>query len=659
MTHSDPQNLSVLPVAELKGVSKAFGRGATYVQALRDVDLCIHAGELTLIEGPSGSGKTTLLHILGLLQRADRGEVSINGRRADSLPEAKLAARRRGGVSLIFQGYNLLDALTVRDNVDVASLLSTGASVPAAEHLARLGIERRAGHLPRQLSAGEKQRTAIARSLACRTPLVLADEPTANLDWENAQEVVRCLADLAHREGRAVVMVTHDSRLERFADRIIGLLDGRIRSDRRPSEPAPPRGGPAVSGELKGQAAGAVRGTASPVVDTPPVAEHRNARTAEPSMTPVLDQDRSAQHRARHRTSLLAWVLCLVLAAALIGAIWHWWPRVASSLELQAPSSGSQARSTGLAASGPEYVAAAPAVVEPASRLVTLRAERRGRIREILKRAGEPIVLGEPLVLLDDAVPKALLGQRQAELHVAEASLAKLMAWHREEQRAQGQAAVDHAQARLDRAERELKRIRSLSERDSASETELNQAIEEQRIAAAELEQARQALTISEAGPTAEDVGVAEAEVERARAAVQLAEAERDLYTIRAPLTGHVIYRHLEPGEVVDPEAPVPILSVGTLDEVRLRAEVDEADILRVHVGQPVEATADAFGERVFPGRVVHLEHMMGRKNIRTERTSELQDVKVREVLIELDPAAPKLPVDLLMTVRFLARELN
>jgi len=128
------------------------------------------------------------------------------------------------------------------------------------------------------------------------------------------------------------------------------------------------------------------------------------------------------------------------------------------------------------------------------------------------------------------------------------------------------------------------------------------------------------------------------------------------LYTIAAPLTGHVIYRHLEPGEVVDPEAPVPILSVGNLDAVRLRAEVDEADIRRVFVGQKVIATAEAFGDQQFTGRVAYLEMMMGRKNIRTQRTTEQQDTKVREVLIELDsPGATTLPIDLQMTVRFIA----
>ena len=156
-------------------------------------------------------------------------------------------------------------------------------------------------------------------------------------------------------------------------------------------------------------------------------------------------------------------------------------------------------------------------------------------------------------------------------------------------------------------------------------------------------------------GPTSEEVLIAQARVAQARAALQLAQAELSLLTIRSPIDGHVIYRHREPGEIVDVESELPIISLGKLDEVRLRAEVDEADISRVHVGQSVIATADALGDRVLRGRVVHMEPIMGRKTIRTQRTTERKDTKVREVLIELEPGHPSLPIDLQMTVRFVS----
>lgn len=300
------------------------------------------------------------------------------------------------------------------------------------------------------------------------------------------------------------------------------------------------------------------------------------------------------------------------------------------------------------------YVAAAPAVVEPVTQLVALRAERRGRIKTILKRAGDTITRGESLVLLEDDTPRAAVAQRESDLLLAEARLAKLLAWDRPELREKAKAVVEHAQARLDRATRELGRIEGLYDKLSASQTELNLALEEKRLAEADAKEAQQDLAMSQAGPIEEEAAVARAQVAQARAALTAAKVELALCTIVAPFDGHVIYRHLEPGEVVNPESVVPILSLGNLADIRLRAEVDEADITRVTVGQHILATAEALGDAVFKGRVVHLEAMMGRKNIRTERAIELVDTKVREVLIELEPGTPELPIDLQMTVRFL-----
>ena len=193
----------IAPMSELRDVSKSYGQGRTRVEALRNVSLEIYAGELTLIEGPSGSGKTTLLHVLGLLQRADAGEVWIRGRRLDGLAEPRLVGPRRENVVLIFQGANLLESLTVKDNVGIASRLCSGgrSSAEPMECVARLGLTNRANHLPRELSGGEKQRTAIARALACPGLLVLADEPTANLDWGTARPVIQRLAELGGSYG--------------------------------------------------------------------------------------------------------------------------------------------------------------------------------------------------------------------------------------------------------------------------------------------------------------------------------------------------------------------------------------------------------------------------------------------------------------------------
>lgn len=636
-----------LPVAQLRGVSKAFGQGCTRVQALQDVDLPIYAGELTLIEGPSGSGKTTLLHILGLLQRADEGEVWIGGRRLDALPESRLAYERRRNVVLIFQGVNLLESLTVQGNVAVAHRLANGRRRRAAvrpsvmDHLRRMDLEKRANHLPRELSGGEKQRTAIARALACPGALVLADEPTANLDWKSARQVVERLAELAHRDGRAVVMVTHDSRVEPFADRIVKLEDGRVRGDAR------------VHDGVCGREA--------------PMTTPTETRASTEAMVPA----RPEKSRRRGRLPLVAGLGFVAVAAGLIVVLGRGNPpqppvpsragraRLSPSI-LHLPPTG---KTAGMAR--PTVVAAAPAVVEPVTHLVSLQTQRGGRIKAVLKQAGDRIVKGEPLVLLDDAVPAAAVATRRAELQLAEAKLAELLAWHRPEERLRRKAALQYAQVLVDRAQRELTRVDSLFDRSSASKTERDRATEDYRLAIAALEEARQVSQIASAGPTLVEISVSQAQVARARAALDMADKELSYYTIVSPLDGHVIYRHLEPGEVVDPRAPAAILSIGNLDHVRLRAEVDEADIQLVYVGQKVVATADAYAERRFTGQVVHLEPMMGRTSIRTERTTEQKDTKVREVLIEFGgkplpgseplPGSPRLPIGLQMTVRFLA----
>ncbi len=612
--------MTVAP-ARIVDVSKTYGHGRMEVRALDDVSLELNAGELTLIEGPSGSGKTTLLHIIGLLQTADAGEIWIGGQRVENLTQSALTERRRDHVAMVFQVYNLLDALTAEDNVALAGMLGEQerfSPALAQTHLADVNLKERGNHLPSQLSGGERQRVAIARALASPGQLVLADEPTANLDWENAREVIESLERLAHEKGKAVVVVSHDSRLEPYADRIVSLLDGRIVNDARKREPDM----------------------------TPPPSGPQSSQTSR----------RGPRRRGVARWGVLALCAVMLILGWMVGKVVPWGALPTGASENSAPSSLSPATQPASGSTTP-YVAAAPAVVEPSNKLVELRSERRGRIEAIHKQAGDAIHVGEPLVQIDEATARAAVAEAEAELALAKARLSELVAWDRPEEQARAEARVEYAQARYDRAERELKRIRDLFEKKTALQVELDDAEEELRLAASELEQARQARTISQSGPTEAELNVAKAQVDSAQAALELARTELGLLTIKSPLDGHVVYRHLEPGEVVDPEVNVPILSIGNLDDVRLRAEVDEADIERVRVGQHVEATAEAFGERVLHGRVVHLEPMMGRKTIRTQRTTEQQDTKVREVLIELDTGELQLPIDLQMTVRFIGDE--
>jgi putative ABC transport system ATP-binding protein len=224
-----------MAIVEVKHVSKTYGAGETAVAALSDASLAIHPGELVLVEGPSGSGKTTLISILGLLLRPTSGAVWVGDRDVSRLAERHLPPLRAATFGFIFQGFNLFPALSALENVALAlRTKDPGHPDPDGEArrlLTAVGLADRLGYLPANLSGGQKQRVAIARALAGDPPLILGDEPTAALDSKTALGVMELLAQLGKERGRAVVVVTHDARLERYADRIVRVEDGRIVTD--------------------------------------------------------------------------------------------------------------------------------------------------------------------------------------------------------------------------------------------------------------------------------------------------------------------------------------------------------------------------------------------------------------------------------------------
>ena len=222
------------PVLELAGVTHRYGSGDTGVLALQDVSLSVNRGEVVLVVGPSGGGKTTALLVMGLLLTPDAGTVRIGGRDVRELSEGDRARLRLRRLGYLFQDYNLLAALTSVENVALplryAGVRKPAALARAAELLDALGLSHRAGHRPAALSGGEKQRVATARALAMSPDLILADEPTANLDSATGRRVSEQLAAAARAQGAAVVIVTHDSRLHTIADRVLHLEDGRLLS---------------------------------------------------------------------------------------------------------------------------------------------------------------------------------------------------------------------------------------------------------------------------------------------------------------------------------------------------------------------------------------------------------------------------------------------
>ncbi len=214
-------------------VTKRYGSGATEVQAVRDVSLEVTPGEVVLIMGPSGSGKTTLLQMMGALLKPTEGTIQLNGEMLSTLTEKHLPTIRLHQIGFIFQSFNLLSALTVLDNIAlVAELVGAKrreARKKAASILTDLGLRERMHFLPEQLSGGEKQRVAIARALVNDPALILADEPTANLDSKIGHEIMRLLQGIAKEQGRSVVIVSHDQRIQDIADRVLWLEDGAFK----------------------------------------------------------------------------------------------------------------------------------------------------------------------------------------------------------------------------------------------------------------------------------------------------------------------------------------------------------------------------------------------------------------------------------------------
>ena len=224
---SDPSDGVILDV---RGLTKVFGSGPATVRAVDDVDLTVGRGEIVLIVGPSGAGKTTLLTMIGGVLKPTSGSVRINGYDITSMKESKLPQVRRHLVGFVFQTFNLLESLSAVENVEVALNFAGTTGAAARERAMRLlvdlGMKHRLEAKPNTLSGGEKQRVSIARALANDPKIILADEPTANLDSRHGHDVVVLLRDVAKKQGRTVVIVSHDHRIREVADRVLWLEDG-------------------------------------------------------------------------------------------------------------------------------------------------------------------------------------------------------------------------------------------------------------------------------------------------------------------------------------------------------------------------------------------------------------------------------------------------
>ena len=217
---------------EIRGIKKSFGTGDSRVNVLKGLDLDIEKGEFCVLLGPSGSGKSTLLNIIGGIDGADEGSITIEGERLEDMTAKKLSLYRRKHLGYIFQMYNLIPNLTVRENIEVGAYLSDHP-LDVDELLHTLGLYEHQKKLPNQLSGGQQQRTAIGRAIVKNPDILLCDEPTGALDYHTSKEILKLIETVNQRYGNTIIMVTHNDAIKDMADRVVKLRDGMIRKNYR------------------------------------------------------------------------------------------------------------------------------------------------------------------------------------------------------------------------------------------------------------------------------------------------------------------------------------------------------------------------------------------------------------------------------------------
>lgn len=215
---------------EVKGIQKSFGSGENRTEVLNGIDFSLEKGEICVLLGPSGSGKSTLLNIIGGIDAADAGSVSINGEKTEEMSEKTLTMYRRRHLGYIFQMYNLIPNLNVKENIEVGAYLSEHP-LDINDLLHTLGLYEHRHQMPNQLSGGQQQRTAIGRAIVKNPDILLCDEPTGALDYHTSKEILALIEDVNRKFGNTVVMVTHNDAIRNMADRVIRLRDGQIRSN--------------------------------------------------------------------------------------------------------------------------------------------------------------------------------------------------------------------------------------------------------------------------------------------------------------------------------------------------------------------------------------------------------------------------------------------
>ena len=215
---------------EISNIKKSFGNGENKTEVLKGVNIQIEKGEICVLLGPSGSGKSTLLNIIGGIDNADSGYISINGEKTKDMNEKRLTQYRRKHLGYVFQAYNLIPNLTVKENIEVGAYLSK-SPLEIDELLKTLGLYEHRHKIPNQLSGGQQQRTAIGRAIVKNPDILLCDEPTGALDYKTSKEILKLMEDVNKKYGNTIVMVTHNDAIKNMADRVVKMRDGQIRDN--------------------------------------------------------------------------------------------------------------------------------------------------------------------------------------------------------------------------------------------------------------------------------------------------------------------------------------------------------------------------------------------------------------------------------------------
>jgi putative ABC transport system ATP-binding protein len=642
---------------ELNDVNMVYQTAGNPVVAIDQVSLQLDPGEIVLLVGPSGSGKTSLLSVLGCILRPTSGQVWIGSIDAAQVNEVRLSELRARNFGYVFQHYNLFGALTARENIEVAQRMKFGWAPNVRDETSRLldrvGLANRSEHKPRALSGGQCQRVAIARALIGNPAVILADEPTAALDTENALDVMKLFRGMAHNDGRIVVMVSHDHRLEKYADRVLRMEDGRLMATRtegsRPCIPVakavataldraaleerslPPGGRTSVE-TARAQRADDERGASRLSAPQERDLIKAGASSSRGVVTDAVSEStlpvaapRAARTGRRLRRSAGVVLLGLLVTWGTHVRLQSGEHRAAGSSEAQVPQPRRVSRSV-----------TALGKVEARRGSMNLSIALPGILAKVNVEEGQWFEKGQVLAELISDDLLARVDMARHELAQAEANLEILALGSRKEEIDEARAEVEGSNAQRAYLTN-LKRMRErLFARRAASQEEVLEIQSRADVNTKELEAATARWERLKAGPRQQEIAGAEAAVGAARARLRETTIAHERSRLTAPRAGCVLRLLRREGESVSGTDQTPVLVAADPRELEVRAEVDESQARLVREGLHSTVSIPGHEGIAFAGTVRRIADTMGRKAIRSDDPLENVDSRVLEVIVSL-----------------------